>query len=600
MPLVHQTSVVQGSPVNVCDLFKNFNNVPVYQRDFVWQGKQVKALWNDLIEHYKQYADANEELLRPEGYFLGAMVVIEKGENQADEVIDGQQRLTSLTTIAAICYDLLTKIKNPDGKIQSWASQLGGILAQAQSGSFVPKLAFSDPDICTFFFDSTYNKRTKEQKEAYWSEQWCKERLSRRRSPFSKMKEAIIVGYKEIGNFLDKAENPEKRTNRLISFVQLLLEGIIILRIRAMSYTNAYAIFESLNNRGIPLSQSDLIKNEILKTCNQDDLEFVAEKWQNARQIIENIEIVSMPDFVHYSYISRHGAVKANKLYDSVKSVTTTSATAKKYAEQLEEDAEALEDVTESFSANWKQETTYMLKDIKNVLNVRHCYPFLIAAYRVYGDEPTKFHELVEAVMNFAFRYMKVMDESLENFTAAIGSACSQIQNRAPIHEIRGIFQTHAPDELFIRKFEEASFFNTKLAYFTVYYLEKTQLGGTFPKDHGADQNLEHIMPKTPTISHWPKATQCKSENASLYREYLWRIGNVIPLTAEINKSLKNKSIDLKIKDPSSLDYTSGRHDLKSPLTVAKFLENDEWTYESIEKRQKYLATQLAVKAWPL
>ncbi|OSZ63310.1 DUF262 domain-containing protein [Hydrogenophaga sp. IBVHS2] len=600
MPLVQPTSVVKGTPVNVNDLFKNFNYIPVYQRDFVWQGKQVKALWNDLIDHYKQYADANEDLIRPEGYFLGAMVVIDSDDDKPFEVVDGQQRLTSLTTIAAICYDALASQKNPDGRIQSWKTQLGGLLAQPEAGDFVPKLTFSDEEISKFFFESTFKRRSREEKELYWNEQWCKDRLSRRRSPFSKMKEAITVGYKELDIFLAKTESDEKRVKRLISFVQLLVEGVIILRIRAMSYTNAYAIFESLNNRGIPLSQSDLIKNEILKTCSQADLDDVAESWQSARQTIESIEMISMPDFVHFSFISRYGAVKANKLYDRVKSITSTSALAKQYAVGLATDAQALEGVTDSFDAAWKQETMYMLKDIKNVLNVRHCYPYLITAFRAHSENPKTFHDHVEAVLNFAFRYMKVLEDPLENFTAAIGKACELIEAGKPVDEIRGLFQTYAPDDIFIKRFEEASFTNTKLAYFTVYYLEKVRLGGTNPCDHGVDQNLEHIMPKTPTSAHWPKAALLKEESSATYRDYLWRVGNLIPLTANINKSLKNKSIALKIKDPSGLDYTSGNHSLLSPLTIESYLDNGEWNYSSIEARQRDLARNWAAKAWPL
>jgi uncharacterized protein with ParB-like and HNH nuclease domain len=600
MPLVQPTSVVKGTPVNVEGLFEHFNHIPVYQRDFVWQGKQVKALWNDLISHYHTYASQDEELVRPEGYFLGAMVVIEKDDGEPDEVIDGQQRLTSLTTIAAICFDEISSIKNPSGEVLAWRTTLSGMLAKAQGGSFNPKLSFSDQDINNFFFQSTFEKKNKKEKEIYWSEQWCKDRLSRRRSPFFKMKEALLVGYEELAKFLKEAKDSERRLKRLISFTKLLVEGVILLRIKAMSYSNAYAIFESLNNRGIPLSQSDLIKNEILKSCAPSELDDVAEHWQASRQIIESIEIISMPDFVHYSFISRFGMVKANKLYEKVKEKTSSSARAKEYAENLENDAKALECVTESFSANWKQETSYMLKDIKNVLNIRHCYPFLISAFHAVGNKPSEFNEYVELVMNFAYRYMKVIEDPLENFSSAIGAACLMIASGKDIQEIRAHFQSCAPDDIFIKRFEEASFSNTKLAYFTVYYLEKIQLGGTYPKDHGVDQNLEHIMPKTPTVNNWSEAFLIKRDNPSLYKEYLWKVGNLLPLTAEINKSLKNKPINLKIKDPSGMDYTSKNHNLQSPTLIPNFLDGELWSFSSIDKRQKFLAEKLAVKAWPL
>jgi len=600
MPLVNPQSVVKGSPVNVNSLFGKFNHIPVYQRDFVWQGKQVKALWNDLTQHYHVYSK-NESLINPEGYFLGAMVVIEKDDGSSDEVIDGQQRLTSLTTIASICLDALYSIQNPTEEVKAWTATLMQMIASPDSGGFSPKLSFSDREITEFFFNSTHKNPTKLLKEKYWNDSWCKEKLKRKKSPFFKMKEAISVGYQELEGFLAEVKDKELRNRRLISFVQLLTEGVILLRITAMSYSNAYAIFESLNNRGIPLSQSDLIKNELLDACDNSNLIEVGEHWQNARQIIDSIEIktLSMPDFVHYSYISRYGMEKANKLYDRIKERITNPSDAKDYAEGLEKDANAMYCLTEAFDDEWKQETIYMLKDIKNVLNIKHCYPFLIAAYHSYCFNPSTFNSYVELVMNFAFRYMKVIEDPLENFTSAIGTACVMVSQGKSIEEIRSHFRKEAPDDQFIKRFEEASFSNTKLAYFTVYYLEKVLLNGTTPNNHGFEQNLEHIMPKKPGTK-WPDAAIWKKNNTDEFSEYLWRIGNLIPLPASINKSLQNKPILQKIHDSSGQDYTSGNHSLKSPHTIQTYLITDQWTKESIDLRQRELAEKLAVKAWTL
>jgi hypothetical protein len=598
MKLVNPQSVVKGTPVNVKTLFSKFNHIPVYQRDFVWQGKQVKALWNDLIQHYHLYAK-DESLINPEGYFLGAMVVIEN-EGNPDEVIDGQQRLTSLTTIATVCLDALTAIENKTEEIKAWTAELSQMIASPDGGGFTPKLSFSDREITDFFFQSIHKSATKDEKEAYWNNAWCKERLKRKKSPFFKMREAINIGYQELELFLNEINDLQRRQRRLISFVHLLTEAVIVLRIAAMSYSSAYAIFESLNNRGIPLSQSDLIKNEVLAACNESNLVEVAEHWQTARQIVESIEIktLSMPDFVHYSYISRNGMEKVSKLYDKIKQMVSTPTSAKTYAEELEQDANALHSLTEALEVDWKTETKCMLKDIKNVLNIKHCYPFLIAVYQVHGRNPVTFNAYVEAILNFAFRYMKVIEDPLENFTSAIGAACLMVRQGKSIDEIRGHFRNEAPDDQFIKKFEDASFSNIKLAYFTVYYLERVLLNGTTPNDHGIEQNLEHIMPKRPNLAKWPDATNWKRDNLDEFNEYLWKIGNLIPLPAAINKSLQNKPIANKIQDPSGMDYTSGNHSLKSPSTISNYLVNNEWNKESIDRRQADLAQIYALKAW--
>mgnify|MGYP000335319310 CR=1 FL=1 len=599
MPLVNPQSVVKGNAVNVKSLFGKCNYVPVYQRDFVWRDKQVEALWNDLISHYRSY-EQEDCLINPEGYFLGAMVVIEN-EEQPDEIIDGQQRLTSLTTIATNCRDALIAIGEENQEIRAWTATLSQILASPDGGDFTPKLSFSDKEITDFFFNSVHTHSTKDAKETYWNDQPWKEKLKRKKSAFFKMREAIILGQQILDKFLSEVDGKERRLRRLISFIQLLTEGVMLLRITAMSYPRAYAIFESLNNRGIPLSQSDLIKNAVLEAANESCRLEVAEHWQNARQTVESIEIktLSMPDFVHYSFISRNGMARSTKLYEKIKDNLSNGKQAKQYASGLEDDANLLYCLTESFDSDWTPETSNMLTDIKNVLNIKHCYPFLIAALRAHRKNLTLFNLHIKAVMNFAFRYMKVIDDPLENFTHTIGEACKMVSYGKDIGEIRALFREQAPDAKFIKNFEEASFPNTKLAYFTVYYLEKVLLNGTMPNGHGAEQNLEHIMPKQPG-QYWSEAGKWKRESPDEFNEYVWRIGNLLPLPASINKSIKNNSIKDKLLHKSGKDYTSGGHSLVSPRGVRDFLVDEEWTKESIENRQKYLANNLAAKAWEL
>lgn len=91
-----------------------------------------------------------------------------------------------------------------------------------------------------------------------------------------------------------------------------------------------------------------------------------------------------------------------------------------------------------------------------------------------------------------------------------------------------------------------------------------------------------------------------EKNNPDEFNEYLWKIGNLIPLPASINKSLQNKPINLKLQDPSGIDYSSTNHSLRSPQTISSFLVSGQWTKESIDSRQKELAEKLALKAWAL
>jgi hypothetical protein len=601
MALIPASSVVGGSPKNVTDLLSAEYDVPAYQRDFVWQARTVKQLWDDLIEHYRRNASA-EQLPSPEGYFLGAMVVIEHAEDKPLEVVDGQQRLTTLSTIASVLLDKLEMLPADDQRRGGYEQRLTGMLARFDGQQWNSNLRFTDEDLQRFFLESCKGKTTWNEKQAYWGSDWCVQRLSKRKSPIARVREAIDCGYETFNMFLNDQPDPALKIARLSSFVRLVTEAVVVLRITAKSYKNAYSIFESLNNRGVPLSQADLIKNELLKVAPPFDRGDITENWTAVRQHVDAFESVQLPELLHFSYLSRYGRVKAKELYVAAKGkfVGSQGGYSKRYSEDLLSDAEALDALTENFRSTWTPETNNMLKDIKNVLGVKLCYPFLIAAFRKHQANSQLFESHVKAVMNFVFRYMKVLEGNIEALAGIISDASSLVNDGKPLNEIRDLFRNHATDMDFAKEFESVSLPNTKLAYFAVYYLEKVQMAGAIPIEHGLDQNLEHIMPKSPTSKDWPDALAEKTNNPDGFKDYLWRVGNLLPLPATINKSIKNRGIKYKIKNSTKNHYNAPSLALLSPKSVTQFVVKRRWTHSSIEKRQKDLAKKFAVSAWAL
>ena len=598
--LIVAKSVVDGASLNTYDLLKLKHRIPPYQRDYVWTRKVVEQLWDDLIEHYKRYS-VNEQLPNPEGYFLGAMVVVEEQGGQVFEVVDGQQRLTSLSTIMSVMFDYLEALQVAQPHRSGYEQVARDCLGQFVGGEWEANLTFSDHDVASFFLDSCLTFKSHADKCSYWGDTWCAPRLSKKSSAISRIHEALECGYEKASTFIGELSTTEERRNRLISFFRLVTECVVILRITAHSHSNAYSIFESLNNRGIRLSQADLIKNELLKVAMPSELDEIVENWSFARQNVDSSEVLALPDFLHFSYLSRYNKVKANYLYENVKSlVSAGGGTALRYSKELYIDAAALDSLTSNFRAGWSSDTHYMLKDIMNVLGVKLCYPYLFAAYRKHAEHPAKFEKHVRLIMNFAFRYLKVMDGGIETLANAINEASLCLNGGGSLDDISSIYRKYAPDSLFLPQLESTSLQNTKLAYFAVYYIEKVRLHGAIPLPHGQEQNLEHIMPRTPTIAHWPGIVSEKSANPEVFKDYLWRIGNLLPLPESINKSIKNKNIKHKISNGSENDYNSPALSLVSPKEISDYLVGDEWTYKSIEDRQRDLVNKFAAQAWAL
>jgi hypothetical protein len=304
---------------------------------------------------------------------------------------------------------------------------------------------------------------------------------------------------------------------------------------------------------------------------------------------------------LHYSFLSRHGKAKASELYSKVKEIVPTSAKAKEYALQLKADAEALDKLMHGDAVLFSPATNNMLLDIREALGVKLCYPYLIAAYRTQvtaSFNKAIFEAHVRVVMNFAFRYMKVLDGEVGPLASIIQEAIELVVNGKTPTEVGKEFAKAAPDSLFLQELRTASFSNTKLAYFTVCYIESARLSGTVPLPHGKESNLEHIMPRTPNAAGWPHIVATKSADPEQFKEYLWRLGNLLPLPEDINKAIQNKAISYKMLNGTGKSYAACS--LASPKDIAPFLVKGEWTYASIEKRQNDLVDKYAKNAWPL
>jgi len=381
----------------------------------------------------------------------------------------------------------------------------------------------------------------------------------------------------------------------------MVLECIVILRIKASSYESAYAIFESLNDRGLRLSQADLVKNELLKQAPTVERDDVIESWTNAKQILSDTPIV-LSELLHYTCLHRHGEAKAQTLFSFVKSRLGQGLSAKQFSIELEEDASAIEELLLQRPTTWTADTLHMLDDVTKVIAIKFSYPMLLAIHRRFKTTPPEFERAVRVVMNFLFRFMKVgggSPERLAQIASKVGGYCRNVA-LTPLQVLSSIsteFLSEAPDKQFTDEFTIYSEANTKQAYFTVYYLERYLLNGTMPLPHGAESNLEHIMPKTPTAADWPSALLLKTTEPGLFNNLVWRIGNLLPLPESINKSIKNKGIKHKVSGGTS-NY--GTSTLISPKSLQPYLTPaGEWTDVSIESRQKALA-DIAPKVWSL
>lgn len=594
-------NVIGSDATIVHDLLKEDDYfIPDYQRDFVWETKHISQLWDDLLGHLRKHTINNQVSQSITGYFLGAIVVLDRKEVGHKEVVDGQQRLVALTLMASSLAGFLAKL-SPEKTEQhaGVTNNLTSMQGTFKDSTWKPKVRFYDEALSDFFLKSTVGTKQWDKKESYWNDETVKNKfLNHKNTSASRIRDAMLLCRDRIKEYLGDSSDDNENFARVNLLYEILAEYTLVLKITPTNYSTAYQLFESLNYRGFALSQADLIKNEIIKNAKSEvDKGLVSEHWGEIKGVVQAEEPLSLQELLHYYILNRYGRIRAKEVFEAYLERLTSSDSIT-VMDELLQDSEALESLVAGDTNRWTRKTNLMLEDIRDVLKTNFTFVGLIAAYRKSGDDKKLFETLVRLLLNFSFRFVKVSNGSVSEFGDIMHQVAKMINENRTISDISAYLKTESNDDLFVEDFKKLSVRQTKLAYFIVYYMELYRLSGTEPLEHSDTQHLEHIMPKTPSKKEWPTANKLKTDNPDLYKQYMNRVGNLLPLPSEVNQSIKNKGIATKLDSNREHSYWST--DLKSPPEVKNFLLKGEWTFESIDRRQIWLAENLSAAAWSL
>lgn len=241
--------------------------IPDYQRPYAWEEGQCQTLWEDIFafafpdNNYEKF-DSNEE------YFLGSIVTFEN-ENNKKEVIDGQQRLTTLMLLLRAFYAKFGNMQDENSK--STRERIAQCLWKTNE--------FGKADLNVLKIDSEV--ATDNDKEEFLEILRTGVVTKDQKSNYAKN---FIFFQQKIDNFL--SEFP----SYFAYLPARILGNCILLPIEAESQDTALRIFSTLNDRGLPLSDADIFKAQFYKhygAKNQKDI-FI-EKWKELEEISSRI-----------------------------------------------------------------------------------------------------------------------------------------------------------------------------------------------------------------------------------------------------------------------------------------------------------------------
>lgn len=235
--------------------------IPYYQRQYNWREEQCQTLWED-IENFFEIAmnDQNEE------YFLGCIVgFIDEKDNKCFEVIDGQQRITTLSVLFRALYEKASSADFQTDTTKGFVKSFGKCLWHFDEGS--DRLDYDKPFLQSKVVLDADNKIL----EKILGEK-CDLNDNDKKSLYAKNFLFFCDKIKDFGG-----DNP----NSWKDLCETILNKIIILPIECKNQENAMRIFTTLNDRGMPLNDSDIIKGRIYAKLEKDnEQERFAKEWK--------------------------------------------------------------------------------------------------------------------------------------------------------------------------------------------------------------------------------------------------------------------------------------------------------------------------------
>ena len=540
-------------------LRQNLLSVPPNQREYSWTDKEVRTLFQDLAKAIFEGEPS---------YFLGTIVTIPR-ENGMLEVVDGQQRLaTTAILLSAIRDYLSTREKIIAESIDN--DFLTGIDRDLRDR--VPRLRLNLDD--NDFFKARLSRADPAPEPTKVSHQL----LNGAFVEACAYVEKIVTGHdeKDHGDIL----------NEWIGFIE---NKALVILLRVPSDANAYRMFETLNDRGLRTSQSDLVKNHLFGRAGER-LPEVQQKWAYMKGALETMDDEDITiTFLRHALIVIQGFIREAQVYDTVQNHANAPQPVVTFTNNLEFLANSYVAIHNPEHEKWNTYSgeTRKATEVLNLFNIRPMRAMMLAIAQNLPEKEAE--KALKFCVSLGVRLMIASSTRTGSVEEPLAEAAHRVFTNeiSSPEELASYLKEMTPsNDRFQAAFETATVSNRKLARYYMRSLEMAAKGEIepwhIPNDDRSAINLEHVLPEKPE-GNWP---QFSDDQVKLYFK---RIGNLALLRASENSTLKSAEFGDKKAVYAGCPYV-----LTEQISVV-----ENWTMEEITERQKTLAA-IALKAWPL
>ncbi|MCS5503504.1 DUF262 domain-containing HNH endonuclease family protein [Lysinibacillus sp. A4] len=474
--------------------------IPEYQRPYAWSDEQIQTLFEDLVE----YTENNNEST----YFLGTIVSYEN-ENGEQEIIDGQQRITSLFLLLRALYSKLNsmtetkEVKNFKGQIESALWEQDELTAEVD-------------------FEKTLieSRVMRDEGNKVFSEILITGNVD------GLAKDNYSLNYKLFTELIEKYATSEPEL--FFWFIRNVLNKAILLPITADSQDTALTIFSTLNDRGLALSDADIFKAKIYNQLDTNGKAIFIEQWQKLDDEATNANESIQKLFYYYMFYLRALENDRNTTTPGIRKYYSRNNFEQLYKSDVMKNLNTLLNLwlvvnnrVEIEDEEWSKNI-----EIKQVLDILTSYPnefwkYPVVIYYLKYNDSEDFEEL----------FLKFLKKLLAVLAARyIVTPTINAVKRGILNLNSEIIKSPVPKFNFPRVSEQELKDKIKLAHRNTVRMILKILAYQNQKDLLPEKwEIEHILPQKWQTNYFP------SNSDSEVQELVEHIGNKIPFEKKLN-----------------------------------------------------------------
>ena len=532
--------------------------IPEYQRPYAWTEEQVETLFEDLWE----FTTISGGVERESSYFLGSVVSYEN-ENGEQEIIDGQQRITSLFLLLRAIYTKL--VATPESERTAEANNFIGKIEPTiwRTDKLTGTVDFKNILLTSRVVNNEGNEILRAILESGKTDENAKDNYSRNYRYFQKL--------------FDKhsTENPLM----IYQFIYAVLNQAILLPITADTQDTALTIFSTLNDRGLPLSDADIFKAKIYNQLEVEAKKVFIERWKDldeqATDANESIQQLFYYNMFYYRALDQD----TNTTTPGVRKYYAANKFERLYKKELLDTLFIILNLWKVINKGEEIEGEVWSKNnkIKQTLDILTSYPNefwkypVVIYYVCYRNEEnfeTKFARFLnKLLMELMTKYLMMPTiNAVKPDILKLNSAI--VASNIPIFEFKTVDVTqlepyiHNPNRNAVRMLLK-----------TLAYEHQDELLPT-------KWEIEHIFPQKWQTNYFPK------ESDSTIKEKIEHIGNKLPFEKKLNIVAGNGYFSKKKKE-----YMVSKIAITNTMGTSEVME---WNLDSIMKRDLRISDEMA------